>query len=37
VLLGLKLADHIDQRGVDQNQVWKSDMLAFMNLRFQGK
>ena len=37
VLLGMKIADHIDQRGVDQNQAWKSDMLAFMNLRFQGK
>jgi protoporphyrinogen oxidase len=37
VLLGMKIADHIDQRGADQNQVWKSDMLAFMNLRFQGK
>ena len=37
VLLGMKIADHIDQRGADQNQTWKSDMLAFMNLRFQGK
>lgn len=37
VLLGMKIADHIEQRGADQNQVWKSDMLAFMNLRFQGK
>lgn len=37
VLLGMKIAEHIDSRGVDQNQVWKSDMLAFMNLRFQGK
>jgi protoporphyrinogen oxidase len=37
VLLGMKIAEHIDQRGADQNQGWKSDMLAFMNLRFQGK
>jgi protoporphyrinogen oxidase len=37
VLLGIKIADHIDRRGVDQNQAWKTDMLAFMNLRFQGK
>jgi protoporphyrinogen oxidase len=37
VLLGMKIADHIEQRGADQNQAWKSDMLAFMNLRFQGK
>ena len=37
VLLGMKIADHIDGRGADQNQEWKSDMLAFMNLRFQGK
>jgi hypothetical protein len=37
VLLGMKIAEHIDRRGPDQNQAWKSDMLAFMNLRFQGK
>jgi hypothetical protein len=37
VLLGMKIADHIHQRGPDQNQAWKADMLAFMNLRFQGK
>jgi protoporphyrinogen oxidase len=37
VLLGMKIADHIEQRGADQNQAWKTDMLAFMNLRFQGK
>ena len=37
VLLGMKIAEHIDRRGADQNQAWKSEMLAFMNLRFQGK
>ena len=37
VLLGIKIADHIDRCGADQNQAWKTDMLAFMNLRFQGK
>jgi protoporphyrinogen oxidase len=37
VLLGMKIAEHIDRRGADQNQAWKTDMLAFMNLRFQGK
>jgi protoporphyrinogen oxidase len=37
VLLGMKIAEHIDQRGVDQNQIWKNDMLAFMKLRFAGK
>jgi protoporphyrinogen oxidase len=37
VLLGMKIADHIARRGVDRNQEWKADMLAFMNLRFEGK
>ena len=37
VLLGMKIAEHIDRRGIEQNQAWKTDMLAFMNLRFQGK
>jgi protoporphyrinogen oxidase len=37
VLLGMKIAEHIDERGVNQNQVWKNDMLAFMKLRFAGK
>jgi protoporphyrinogen oxidase len=37
VLLGMKIAEHIDTRGADRNQEWKSEMLAFMNLRFQGK
>jgi protoporphyrinogen oxidase len=37
VLLGMKIAEHIDRHGGNQNQAWKTDMLAFMNLRFQGK
>ena len=37
VLLGMKIAEHVDEHGVDQNQAWKNDMLAFMNLRFAGK
>ncbi len=37
VLLGMKIADHIQAQGAANNQVWKADMLAFMNLRFQGK
>jgi protoporphyrinogen oxidase len=37
VLLGIKIADHIDRHGADRNEAWKTDMLAFMNLRFQGK
>ena len=37
VLLGMKVADHIEASGGANNQVWKTDMLAFMNLRFQGK
>jgi protoporphyrinogen oxidase len=37
VLLGMKIADHVHQHGIDQNAIWKSDMLSFMNLRFQGK
>jgi protoporphyrinogen oxidase len=37
VLLGMKVADHINASTAPNNQVWKSDMLAFMNLRFQGK
>jgi protoporphyrinogen oxidase len=36
VLLGMKVADHIEA-GEPNNQAWKTDMLAFMNLRFQGK
>jgi protoporphyrinogen oxidase len=37
VLLGMKVADHIEAHAGAANQRWKSDMLAFMNLRFQGK
>ena len=36
VLLGMKVADRIDTRGFD-SRAWLSDMLAFMNLRFEGK
>ena len=36
VLLGMKVADRIAARGFD-SQAWLSEMLAFMNLRFQGK
>jgi protoporphyrinogen oxidase len=37
VLLGMKIADHIDGNGGANPQAWKSQMLDFMNLRFQGK
>jgi protoporphyrinogen oxidase len=37
VLLGMRIADHIQRHhGVD-SQAWLRDMLAFMNLRFAGK
>jgi protoporphyrinogen oxidase len=36
VLLGMKVGDHIAARGFD-SQSWLTEMLAFMNLRFQGK
>jgi protoporphyrinogen oxidase len=37
VLLGMRVAEHLETcRGPDA-QRWLSDMLAFMNLRFQGK
>jgi len=36
VLLGTKVADTIQQSGF-QSAAWLKDMLAFMNLRFQGK
>jgi protoporphyrinogen oxidase len=36
VLLGMKVADEITNGGFD-SQEWLSQMLAFMNLRFQGK
>lgn len=36
VLLGMKVADQISGRGFD-SRSWLSEMLAFMNLRFEGK
>jgi protoporphyrinogen oxidase len=36
VLLGMKVGDHVAARGFD-SQSWLTQMLAFMNLRFQGK
>jgi len=36
VLLGMKVADQIAERGFD-SKSWLSEMLAFMNLRFEGK
>jgi protoporphyrinogen oxidase len=37
VLLGTKVADHINRNGGADSRAWKTQMLAFMNLRFQGK
>jgi protoporphyrinogen oxidase len=36
VLLGMKVADEIGARGFD-SRSWLTEMLAFMNLRFEGK
>jgi protoporphyrinogen oxidase len=36
VLLGMKIGDHI-ARGDFDSRGWLSQMLAFMNLRFEGK
>jgi protoporphyrinogen oxidase len=36
VLLGMKVGDHLERGGFDSGR-WLSEMLAFMNLRFQGK
>ena len=36
VLLGMKVGDQIAARGFD-SRAWLSEMLAFMNLRFEGK
>jgi protoporphyrinogen oxidase len=36
VLLGMTVADHIAGTGLD-SEAWLSQMLAFMNLRFEGK
>jgi protoporphyrinogen oxidase len=37
VLLGMQIAEHIDRPGGADSRAWKTQMLAFMNLRFQGK
>jgi protoporphyrinogen oxidase len=37
VLLGMRVADHLETHGGPDARRWLSDMLAFMNLRFQGK
>jgi protoporphyrinogen oxidase len=36
VLLGMKVGDHIADHGID-SQRWLSEMLSFMNLRFEGR
>jgi hypothetical protein len=36
VLLGMKVASHIKDVGAD-SQAWLSQMLTFMNLRFEGR
>ena len=36
VLLGMKVADQIERGGFNAKS-WLSEMLAFMNLRFEGK
>ena len=37
VLLGMKVAQHLDAHNGPDARRWLSDMLAFMNLRFAGK
>ena len=37
VLLGMQIADHINRPEGPNSRAWKTQMLAFMNLRFQGK
>jgi len=37
VLLGMQIADHINRPEGPNSQEWKTEMLAFMNLRFAGK
>ena len=34
VLLGMQIADHINRPEGADSQEWKTQMLAFMNLRF---
>ena len=37
VLLGMRIADHINRPQGPDSREWKTQMLAFMNLRFAGK
>jgi protoporphyrinogen oxidase len=37
VLLGMRVAEHLETHKGPDSQRWMSDMLAFMNLRFEGK
>jgi protoporphyrinogen oxidase len=37
VLLGTQVAEHIDRDGGPDSRAWKTQMLAFMKLRFEGK
>lgn len=37
VLLGIQIADHINRPEGADSRAWKTEMLAFMNLRFAGK
>lgn len=37
VLLGMQIADHINRPQGPDSREWKTQMLAFMNLRFAGK
>ena len=37
VLLGMQIAEHIDRPEGASSRDWKTQMLAFMNLRFAGK
>jgi protoporphyrinogen oxidase len=37
VLLGMQIADHINRPEGADSRAWKTEMLAFMKLRFEGK
>ena len=37
VLLGMRVAEHLEAHHGGDSQQWLSEMLAFMNLRFEGK
>jgi protoporphyrinogen oxidase len=37
VLLGMRVADHLEAQSGPDSEKWISEMLAFMNLRFAGK